>query len=229
VTCPICCGAAKPEAIIPFNKSCEGLGTGGEMIDYWACEECGFTWSPELCAKDPAWFAEHIYNSDYIKFDPEYGGERAARQAKNLIFAYHWARKKIRHLDYGSGDGLLTKKLAKAGFDSTPYDPFVHTEVPVGKFNLITCFEVLEHVPDPGRLMADLAGYLDDEGVLITSTLLRDKDVPLDQWWYAAPRNGHISLYSGTSLGKLAVANGLQACISTVGTHTFHRKLPTWY
>ncbi len=225
--CPICSGQSHHEASIPFNKSCEGIDTSGELIDYQSCSDCGFTWSPELCSKDKAWFSERIYNADYLKFDPDYGGQRAANQAKNIIFSYHWVRKQIRHLDYGSGGGQLTDKLVKAGFDSTPYDPFVHAQDPVGKFNLITCFEVLEHVPNPRQLMSTLAGYLADEGVLVTSTLLRDKGVPLDKWWYAAPRNGHISLYSGESLGKLAIENGLCARINS-GTHTFYRKLPIW-
>jgi 2-polyprenyl-3-methyl-5-hydroxy-6-metoxy-1,4-benzoquinol methylase len=228
MNCPICQGYGDHNAAIPFNKSCESFEHTGDLIEYLTCRECSFTWAPELCAKDPAWFAEHIYNADYHLFDPEYGGERAARQAKNIIHNYHWVRKQIRHLDFGSGEGQLTERLVKAGFDSTAYDPFVQLEAPVGKFNLITCFEVFEHVPDPRRLMRHLASYLDDTGILIASTLLTNEQGLLADWWYAAPRNGHISLYSGQSLGKLAVQHGLCARISSEGTHSFFRNLPDW-
>ena len=159
--------------------------------------------------------------------DGEGDGARAERQAKNIIYAYSWARKQIRHLDYGSGDGQLTQRLLKAGFDSTDYDPFIHSDAPTGKFNLITCFEVLEHAPDPQRVMRELASYLAPEGILIASTMLSDGN-DISDWWYAAPRNGHISLYSGKSLGELAVMNSLCARINSEGTHSFFRKLPVW-
>lgn len=213
---------------MPFNKSCEAFDASGELIAYLGCGVCGFAWAPSLWAKDKAWFAENIYNADYIKFDPDYSGERAANQAKNIIFNYSFARKSIRHLDYGSGGGQLTEKLINSGFNSTSYDPFIHSEAPHGKFNLITCFEVLEHVPDPLALMCDLATYLDDEGVLTTSTLLLDKTTDLNKWWYAAPRNGHISLYSVEALENLAAQNGLCGNITNSGTHAFYKKLPSW-
>lgn len=228
MNCPICQGPGDHTVDIPFNKSCEADEATGSPITYFTCRDCRFSWAPWLCAKDPAWFAEHIYNADYHKFDPEYDGQRAARQAQNIIYAYNWARKQIRHLDFGSGGGQLTERLTKAGFDSTAYDPFVHLEAPAGRFNLITCFEVLEHVPDPDRLMRHLASYLDDTGVLIASTLLTDGQGNLRDWWYAAPRNGHIALYSGQALGQLAVKHGLQARISSEGTHSFFRKMPDW-
>lgn len=228
MNCPICQGHGDHNADIPFSKSCEVFDSAGELIEYLTCRECGFSWAPELCAKDKDWFSVNIYNADYHLFDPEYDGARAARQAQNIIYAYHWARKQIRHLDFGSGNGLLTERLKRAGFDSVAYDPFVHLEAPAGRFNLITCFEVFEHVPDPQQLMRHLASYLDDTGILIASTLLSDDQGPLLDWWYASPRNGHISLYSGRSLGELAVQHSLRAHISSEGTHSFFRNLPAW-
>ena len=37
-------------------------------------------------------------------------------------------------------------------------------------------------------------------------------------WWYAAPRNGHISLFSRKSLGMLAARFGLTYACSNAGT-----------
>ena len=52
----------------------------------------------------------------------------------------------------------------------------------------------MEHVPDPLGTVADMAGFLKAEGVIVFSTLLQPKN--FDQikleWWYASPRNGHI-------------------------------------
>ena len=227
MNCPICSGNTAYLTDIPFNRSCQDSSELGQPIAYHRCSACGFVWTPELCGQSPAWFAEHIYNAEYGAYDPEYDGTRAERQAKNLIYAYAFARKEIRHLDFGSGQGQLTQRLVKAGFDSTAYDPFVHLEAPAGLFNLITCFEVLEHAPDPQRLMRHLASYLAPEGVIIASTCLNDGQ-DIRRWWYAAPRNGHICLYSNAALGQLAVQHGLKARVSSEGTHSFFRKLPHW-
>lgn len=227
MTCPICSGESAHSVDIPFDQSCETEGKGKDLVAYYTCQKCGFSWAPDLCNKPPEWFAEHIYNADYHLYDPEYNGARAERQAKNIIYAYSFARKQIRHLDYGSGDGQLTKRLLAAGFDSTAYDPFVHSEKPEGVFNLVTSFEVLEHTTNPQQTMNDLASYLAPVGMIVASTMLSDGN-DLGKWWYAAPRNGHISLYSGQSLGELAVINGLCARISSEGTHSFFRTLPSW-
>jgi 2-polyprenyl-3-methyl-5-hydroxy-6-metoxy-1,4-benzoquinol methylase len=47
---------------------------------------------------------------------------------------------------------VLCSELRAAGFPvATTYDPFVpeYAAAPAGKFGLITCFETLEHMPDP--------------------------------------------------------------------------------
>ncbi len=224
--CPVCGGESRHHVDIPMQKSCEGNG-GGDLVAYFLCASCGFCHAPEMCNKPPEWFREHIYNDDYILFDPEYSGERANRQARNLIYSYSFARKRIRHLDFGSGDGRLTEKLLKAGFDSTAYDPFVHTELPSGKFNLITSFEVFEHVPGPQELMRGVASFLDDEGLILASTNISDGE-DIGRWWYAAPRNGHISLFSRKSLTILAEKHGLESLIDANGAHYFYRSLPDW-
>ena len=184
-----------------------------------------------MAARDKGWFLEHIYNDEYVKVDPEYVKDRPERQSKNLIYRYSYARKAIRHLDYGAGNGELVRRMAAAGFDSTPYDPFSHASRPEGVFNLISCFEVFEHVPDPQALMADLASLLSPQGVLLFSTLTSDGAIsqgkPLD-WWYAAPRNGHISLFSRESLARLAKQHGLHYQITQQGTHAFWKELPPW-
>lgn len=41
-------------------------------------------------------------------------------------------------------------------------------------FSLITCMELLEHVPDPAQLIADCASLLAPEGKLVVSTLNRN-------------------------------------------------------
>ena len=73
------------------------------------------------------------------------------------------------------------------------------------------CFEVLEHSTDPSRMLRDLVTFLSETGIILLSTLLQPQDIDRHglTWWYAAPRNAHISLYSRPSLGKLVDGLGL--------------------
>lgn len=57
---------------------------------------------------------------------------RVKNQSNALVYGYSFAHQEgIRHLDYGSGDGRLTKKLTSVGFDSIAYDPFFQSGRPV--------------------------------------------------------------------------------------------------
>lgn len=126
-----------------------------------------------------------------------------------------------KHLDYGGGNGTLSRLLREAGWNSSTYDPFVDKGLGVdslGKFDLITAFEVFEHVPDVPALMANF-------------TLVSDGHIEpkkrLD-WWYASPRNGHIALFSKKSLGVLAQNSKWMCGSFSTGLHTVFATVPPW-
>lgn len=104
-----------------------------------------------------------------------------------------------RVLDVGCGGGLLSEALAKAGAQVTAIDlapelinvarlhrlesgvqvdyrlqsvEALAGEMP-GAFDAITCMEMLEHVPDPGAIIAACARLLRPGGRLLLSTLNR--------------------------------------------------------
>ncbi len=140
----------------------------------------------------------------------------------------------IKHLDYGGGNGLLANLLNESGFNSTTYDPFVDRNIDLkklGQFNLITAFEVFEHVPDIHELMSNLRLLLAPNGLILFSTLLSDGNIHANQrlsWWYASPRNGHISLFSENSLTLFAHSNGFNLGSFSAGFHVFFTEVPTW-
>ncbi len=48
-------------------------------------------------------------------------------------------------------------------------------------------------------------------------------------WWYAAPRNGHVSLFSARSLGLLAARQGWATASFSADIHLFWRgDFPAW-
>ena len=101
----------------------------------------------------------------------------------------------------------------------------------LGKFDLITAFEVFEHVPDVRELMSNLCSLLSPNGLVLFSTLLSDGNIHSNQrisWWYASPRNGHISLFSRKSLEILAQNYGVSFGSFSGAVHFFVTKVPPW-
>ncbi|APV52292.1 hypothetical protein BWI17_04755 [Betaproteobacteria bacterium GR16-43] len=203
-------------------------------VAYFRCGDCGFTFAPELCAWTLEEFEARIYNADYALVDPDYLDLRPRANAASLVPMLGERGRAIRHLDFGGGNGLLSRLLREAGWQSTSYDPFVDRDVSLatlGRFDLITAFEVFEHVPDVQQLMASVASLLAPDGVVLFSTMASDGHLHAGQridWWYAAPRNGHISLYSRKSLDILAEQQGLKFGSFNEGFHAYFRTIPAW-
>lgn len=227
-----------PLDVVDFNKSGveprgKFLPLSGIPIYYYLCEACGFCFAPEFQRWSQRDFVDRIYNAGYAEVDPDYAGPRPQANARFIEQLFGNSRGKIRHIDYGAGAGLLSDVLSAAGWESSPYDPFAAQAAsrPSGRFELITAFEVFEHVADVSRLMKDLVELMAQESVLLFSTLLSDGEIARNQrlaWWYAAPRNGHISLFSGRSLALALGGAGLNLASFSVGMHLGFRSLPQW-
>ncbi|KGP00815.1 3-demethylubiquinone-9 3-methyltransferase [Alcaligenes faecalis] len=103
-------------------------------------------------------------------------------------------------LDIGCGGGILSESLAQSGADVTGIDlaerslkiarlHSLESGVPVkyemisaedmadqhpGRFDIVTCMEMLEHVPDPGSIIAACAKLVKPGGWVFFSTLNRN-------------------------------------------------------
>jgi FkbM family methyltransferase len=239
VECLVCSGSCRLLDVVDFNKSCEEqrgcfLPLSGTPIYYYSCEVCEFCFAPEFGQWTLADFEAQIYNDNYISVDPDYLSIRPSNNAKALIGAFGAQKDGIRHLDYGGGNGLLTRLLKEAGWNSTSYDPFVDRTTnldDLGTFNLITAFEVFEHVPNVKSLANNLSSLLEANGMVLFTTLLIDGNINLNKrinWWYASPRNGHISLFSSESLRWFAKQVGLNYHKFTPGLHALLNQVPHW-
>jgi SAM-dependent methyltransferase len=239
LVCPICSSACLLLDVVDFNKSCEEargkfLGLAGIPVYYALCSQCGFCFAPELVNWKLEEFEQKIYNDEYILVDPDYVEIRPRANANNLISMFGDRAHSIKHLDYGGGSGRLVQLLRQSNWQSTSYDPFVDRNVSIeqlGSFDLITAFEVFEHIPNVNKLMSNLRSLISPNGIILFSTLLSDGNIHSKQrvsWWYASPRNGHISLFSRNSLSLLAQKHGVCFRSFSHGLHAFFTSIPSW-
>jgi SAM-dependent methyltransferase len=229
-----CCGTpASLYGLVDFHKNCEiyrknPFGISGVPIYYHRCPECRFIFTTALDRFAKEDFADLIYNNEYALIDPDFEELRPRGNAALVGRLLHESRP-ARILDFGGGNGKLAELLRDAGFPHVEaYDPFVSqfAEKPSGLFDCVICFEVLEHSVDPAQTLGELIAYLTDSGFILLSTLLQPADIERQglSWWYAAPRNAHVSLYSALSLEKLVEPFGFQVHSLDQSYHVLYRQ-----
>jgi hypothetical protein len=216
VPCRVCGAPAQFFDVVDFNKICSEqapyeFGQAGIPVPYHCCDLCEHVFTVFFDDWSTQEFARFIYNADYIKVDGDYLAERPNRQAAELDVRLADA-KQARILDYGSGTGLLAQLLRARGFTRVEsYDPFSNPERPAGRFDIVTCYEVLEHATSPREILADIASLTDPAGCVLFTTGIQPPDIRSlrANWWYVAPRNGHASIYSRKSLALAGQSAGL--------------------
>jgi 2-polyprenyl-6-hydroxyphenyl methylase/3-demethylubiquinone-9 3-methyltransferase len=64
--------------------------------------------------------------------------------------------------------------------------------------------------------------------MIIISTLLQPDNIDQQgvNWWYAGPRNGHVSLFSRASLEKIVKPLGFNLDSFNADLHVLYRKIP---
>jgi 2-polyprenyl-6-hydroxyphenyl methylase/3-demethylubiquinone-9 3-methyltransferase len=235
VPCKICGVPAPPVGKVDFSKSCEArhgllLPPADWQVTYHRCPECGFLFTPAFDGWSIDRFITEIYNDQYILVDPDYAAVRPDVCAKIVVQLFGGSDPRPGVLDYGGGEGRLADHLTSAGFAATTYDPMVpaHAALPEARFDLVTCFETLEHVPDPLDTLTRIAARVRDPGLVLFSTALQPEDFAAEGlgWWYVAPRNGHISIFSAAALHLAWRHLGFRVAHFSSNLHLAWRTLP---
>lgn len=138
-----------------------------------------------------------------------------------------------RFLDYGGGYGMLVRMMRDQGFDFYRDDRYCRNifaqnfdlkdlEARPG-FELVTAFEVLEHLVDPVAEVRNMLGYADS---LLFSTLLVPAHIQdMSDWWYFAPETGqHIGFFSMRALQSLAEQMGCHLHSNRADLHLLTRR-----
>lgn len=177
--CPLCLIESVPQPAGVFGA-----------YKMYLCEACGVEYAYPFKAPGAGWYEE----------SEEYGVSRVILQ--NLEWYHLEALRRLGQrgslLDIGSGTGIFLDSARKAGFDVWGID-FDRKNIEVAKarygldrvyclgvadlkkefgakkFDVVTFFEVLEHLDGPAQFLDDLKGLLSHDGVIVLSVPNRDR------------------------------------------------------
>jgi 2-polyprenyl-3-methyl-5-hydroxy-6-metoxy-1,4-benzoquinol methylase len=177
-------------------------------VMYFQCESCHF-----IQVEEPYWLSE-AYNSAIASLDVGlvYRNNTFSEMTARIIkenFDYHGI-----FLDYAGGYGLFVRLMRDKGFNFYRQDLHcenifakhldLHDLTEPPKFELVTAFEVFEHLSDPLDEIEKIFNYSDS--VLLSTELVPMKNLAAaDDWWYFVPETGqHIAFYSKQTLEIIA-------------------------
>lgn len=195
-------------------------------VDYFQCSSCGFVQTEE-----PYWLAE-AYKEAIASSDVGYVLRNTlfSKVTSHLIF--NLLEHDQRFLDYGGGYGLFTRIMRDWGYDFFWSDKFCENIFAKGfegdlqtsqSYELITAFEVFEHLTDPLETIATLLESTDN--IFFSTELLPDSNPTPENWWYYNPQEGqHIAIYTPQSLLEIAQRFNLNVYSNSLNLHLLTRR-----
>jgi 2-polyprenyl-3-methyl-5-hydroxy-6-metoxy-1,4-benzoquinol methylase len=193
-------------------------------IQYYKCPECGF-----IQTEEPYWleeaYSEVINRSDIGLLERNLELSKTTKAI--LLFLFD---KNKKYLDYGAGYGVFVRLMRDFGFDFYWMDKYSdnlfakdfeakHSD----KFELITAYEVFEHLVQPVEEVANMLKYSDN--ILFSTFLIPSNEPKPEEWWYYALDHGqHIALYSKKSLEVLAKKFDMNFYTNGKNLHLFSKK-----
>jgi len=194
IICPVCSNAA------PFRLR-------KENVDYHQCCSCHTLFSGPL------------ENSNMIGGEHEEGRNtqqnhlRIGRIDEMILGA---KKEGIHILDFGCGHGMLIADLKKSGYPNvTGYDAYSdeYNKLPKReRYHIITAIELIEHTSHPYVEIDVMHRALVPGGVVMFETSFIDvagqENIPLEDFFYIAPKNGHSTIFSHHGLDLLMCLKG---------------------
>lgn len=209
--CPICMHETKSAFTVNFRntKQPTSQDTLDFPVTYNICPHCNCHFSTNQRDWSDNEFSNKCYNSTYHLYDGDINNPNGNRPT----FHYSMLKLMIQDksesvLDWGCGKGFVVNRLKAEGYNITGYDPFYQSKViePLSdnSFDVITCFEVLEHAYDCLPLFRKFNQLLKQDGFIYASTDLTDYMPDVKNNYYTCPRVGHVLLHSKRSLQYIA-------------------------
>jgi len=123
-------------------------------------------------------------------------------------------------LDFGCGQGIFVKITRKFGYKAFGYDIdpqamadyFLLKEIPDCFFDAVVCFDVIEHVNNPSKLLKNIRQKLKPNGLLYITTPNRRGlagRIIKNKFWGLVPQ-GHKNVFTLSQMKNLLKANGFK-------------------
>lgn len=147
-------------------------------------------------------YSDYVY---YTEYDRELIHDTVRKNnRKNIEYLSRYGLSKEQQLlDFGCGNNLF---VAEGGSDSWFGYDYPHNELGAplnSKFEFITLWGVLEHLPDPMRIVRDLSQLMEKGGKLVMTTVGTETGIP---YRYRYPV--HLTWWSRQSVKELLERNG---------------------
>jgi len=213
-----------------------------EGFDVIECEACGFRHIIPVPGPDKL---QEVYRQQYYLTEKPHYFERYREDLDWWNFTYSERYKRFeeflapprrRILDVGSGPGFFLLHGKERGWETVGIEPskqaarhskelgleifeqFLSEELAgtLGQFDVVHLSQVLEHIPDPVKMLAICQKLLLPGGILCTVVpndynpfqLALREACGFDPWWVAPPH--HINYFSLDSLSQLLVKAGFE-------------------
>jgi SAM-dependent methyltransferase len=231
--CPVCKSKNTNSFLHAFNGHAKHVFNIKRQFTYSRCSQCGAIFLTNLNINRS--FYKKYYDKDYRTVDSGFLFKAgmvlvtlANRKKTQQILLNVPKKDNISILDIGSGHGdflaqLPSKKFDRFGIEISAdlineskargiqmYEgDFLRYDFGKTKFDCISLWHVIEHIPAPQKLLKKVHSLLKTNGVFIFSTPSTDAlgfTLGKENWFHLeAPR--HIILYNSQSLSYLAKAN----------------------
>ena len=206
MTCKICKSGVKA---IFVKKLLQKYNVG-----YYQCENCNFIQTDE-----PFWLDEAYKSAINHEDIGTSSRSLICSETITALFSLCGFDRHKKYLDYGAGYGLFVRMMRDSGYNFYWYDEysenifatkFLFNDLPKGdqNFEVVTAFEVFEHLVDPIKEIEKMLSFSDS--ILFSTNLINRCSDPLENWWYLGVQHGqHVALYDIKTLIFIAKKFGL--------------------
>lgn len=196
-------------------------------VSYFRCPACGF-----MSTESPFWLDE-AYKSAINSLDVGLVNRNIQLSIDTAQVIANSFNEDGVFLDYAGGYGLFARLMRDKGYNFYTHDRYCEnifagtfdlSELPANtKFELLTTFEVFEHLQNPTQELKEMFKFSDS--ILFSTVLIPDKPITKpEDWWYFIPETGqHISFFSIQSLQEIAKRNNCYLYTDNLSLHLFSK------